>query len=217
MNRIFTGILLLLLSLHLRAIPFFPCDSVQVFTVNVNQNTQKLELLMWNQSHMGFNGPQMSGVLNANPYLTLSTQPAVNSYLNPVTTNNGQTGFAIFISAFTPASIVPTGTVFTGTVTLYNPNDLSVSCDYNISFTYGTGPVGIASLVFPEALQAHPNPATEVITLGENETQPHQWKIFDSYGKLVLTSTESRIDISGLPSGIYIFRDEERVGKFMKL
>lgn len=219
MKKLFSGILLLCTSFALHAIPFFPCDSVIISSVNPNNIMNRIEVMTWNTSHVGFNSPEMTGTLVANPYITIGTNPGTSAFLDVVNgPNNGFTGFALYTSNFAASASVPSGTVFTGTVTLYNPNDLSVSCDYPISFTYGTGPVGIASFLSVMNTPAYPNPANETIVLGENTAdQKGEWLIFDQLGNLVLTSASSRIDIAALPSGMYFFRNEERIGKFVKL
>lgn len=220
MKRILTGIFLLILAFHSKAaIPFFPCDSVIVSSLNPNETMQRIEILMMNYSISTFNTPHMSGVLVANPYITIGSIPGQSAVLDYFGgPNGGITGFALNCTSFAAASAVPTGTVFTGTITLYNPNDLSASCDYPVSFTYGTGPVGIATFSTFEPLPAYPNPATDFILLGENTVSSNtNWLIYDCLGNLVMSSNSNRIDLSGLAAGTYFFRDEEKTGKFVKM
>lgn len=218
MKRIFAGIIFLFFATQAKAvIPFFPCDSVLVFSVNANYGMQRIEVLLYNTSQSGFNGPQMTGVISSNPHITMSANPASNAFLDVYGgPNGGYTGFAITATLADP-STVPSGTVFSATVTLYNPNDLSVSCDYPVTFTYGTGPVGIQSHEPATTLSCSPNPATDFVVLGErsssNETT---YFIYDCLGNLVLTSATGRVNISQLPAGVYFFRDEKRYGKFVK-
>jgi hypothetical protein len=219
MKNFLAGCMLLLTSFQLKAIPNFPCDSIRVDSVVVNQPSQYLQVYMFNISTQTFTTPHLHGILAANSYITLSTQDAISSLFDRFNgPNGGVTQFHVN-GTIPAASSVPTGTVFTGTVTLTNPSNSAVTCDYVISFTYGTGPVGIENFS-AENFQLHcfPNPATNEILLGENSLNENNiFFIYDCEGKLMLTTPSNQINISDFPAGIYFFREEEKAGKFIKL
>lgn len=218
MKTFFSGCLLLLAALQLKAVPVFPCDSIRVDSVVVNQPSQYLQVYMFNTSTQTFTTPHLHGTLVANPYITLSSQDAISAFFDRFGgPNGGVTQFHVN-GTIPVASSVPTGTVFTGTVTLTDPNNPTAYCDYPISFTYGTGPVGIqAFLATNFQLHCFPNPATDEIFLGENALNNHQFFIYDAQGNLIFTSTSNRIYIADFAPGIYFFREEEKVGRFVKL
>ena len=53
-------------------------------------------------------------------------------------------------------------------------------------------------------MTVYPNPATDYIMV--NAQNPVSVDIFDMTGRLVLTSTESKIDVRNLETGVYFVR-----------
>ena len=210
---------ILFFSFSLFASPNFPCDSIRVDSVVVNQPAGYLQVYMFNTSQQTFTMAHLNGTLAANMYITLSSQYAIatlfDRYGGP---NGGATQF--HVNGTIPlASSVPTGTVFTGTVTLTDPNNANVNCPYPISFTYGTGPVGIENYDAKDfKLNCFPNPATTEIFLEENKLSVNKtFLIYDCTGKIILQSNSNRINISDFSPGVYFFSDEKQLGKFVKL
>jgi len=219
MKTFFFGCALLLASFQLHAVPLWPCDSIRVDSVVVNQPSQYIQVYMFNTCTQTFTTPHLHGILVANSYITLSTQDAISALFDRFGgPNGGVTQFHVN-GTIPVASSVPTGTVFSGTVTLTDPNNSNVNCDYPISFTYGTGPVGIQNFIAANfQLSCFPNPATNEIFLGENSLNENRtFLLYDAQGNLILTTPSNRINIADLPAGIYFFRDEEKVGRFVKL
>ena len=64
-------------------------------------------------------------------------------------------------------------------------------------------------------LWCYPNPATDYIYL--NRTTNDAAHIYDINGRLVKTSTDTKIDITVLSNGIYILRINELSVKFIKV
>ncbi len=219
MKTFFSGCILFLFALQLNAAPNFPCDSIHVDSVAVNQPMQYIQVYLFNLSQQTFVTPHLNGVLAANAYITLSTQDAISAFFDRWNGPNG--GITQFhVNGTIPlASSVPTGTIFTGTVTLTDPNNPTALCPFPISFTYGTGPVGIETFIAENfQLKCFPNPATNEIFIGENAvTENRNIQIYNSEGKLLLTSHSNQINISDFPAGIYFFREEEKMGRFVKL
>ena len=74
-------------------------------------------------------------------------------------------------------------------------------------------PVGIDGIESP-AVSLYPNPADQYIVI---ESQPNAAaSIYDACGRLVLQTTGTRIDISTLPSGLYLLRCGAATRKFIK-
>jgi hypothetical protein len=69
-----------------------------------------------------------------------------------------------------------------------------------------------------EALSIYPNPAREEITIDVNGAA--EFVVYDVYGKMVITTGNKNINISGLAPGVYIvegeLREWKRYGRFLK-
>lgn len=113
------------------------CDSLQIDSVQVQGNM--LSIYFSNASQHGIVYPILIVTLNPNPHLTVSSNAAISSYLDIAGgANNGVTQFLPTLTQTTPANLVPLNTVFTGTASMYDPNDSSFFCAFQFSFTYGT-------------------------------------------------------------------------------
>ncbi|MFM8490468.1 MAG: LamG-like jellyroll fold domain-containing protein [Candidatus Methylopumilus sp.] len=93
-----------------------------------------------------------------------------------------------------------------------------------ITALYNAGTVGLTDLHQPISFSVYPNPAQNIINLKVNqEYLGLPVKLFDNYGKLVLTKiidqTNFSLDLINLANGIYLLRMEDNKGsnfKFVK-
>lgn len=113
------------------------CDSIRVDSIHVTSNW--MSVFLYNETQNFIVYPGMIVVLNANPYLSMSSAMSIATYLDVAGgSNGGVTEFIPNWNVFTPANLVPLNTVFTGTAYLSDPNNSSFSCAFPIQFTYGT-------------------------------------------------------------------------------
>lgn len=185
------------------------CDSLTLTNTYVDTQGQTVSFDFHYSGSYMMVYPVLSLVLNPNPYL--SGGNSVNSFINPASFNNGNTTLVVYCGNFTPASQVPLNTVFTGTLTITDPNDSNTVCVYAISFTYGTmltsGIVGMDQ--FP-GLQLFPNPASDLAVLetgGEALAVQPVLEITDLAGRkmhaVAVTSERTEIPLTELPAGVY--------------
>lgn len=181
------------------------CDSISVDSVYIDNNL--LVITVYNSSQHFIVYPYFTLSLTSNNYIQLNDSVLVLSYLSsPGDANNGfSTG--TYIANIAAANMVPLNTLFTGLLTITNPNDSTFSCSFPFSFLYGTMPTLINENSFSN-YSIFPNPATESITISRSTwNQKNNYSIFDQFGKLVasgvLINNQNKIDVSQIEAGIY--------------
>lgn len=131
------------------------CDSISIDSVYIEGGV--LFLQVYNSSQHVVIYPFFTTILDTNPYIQLDDTTTVPSFLSiPGDGNNGYTTAAYF-GTIEPAASVPLNTVFTGTLTITDPNDATFSCSQPFSFTYGDF-FTAAKEPDAELLQIFPNP-----------------------------------------------------------
>ncbi|MBL0340065.1 MAG: T9SS type A sorting domain-containing protein [Bacteroidetes bacterium] len=135
MKRTITILIAVLLLSSVNSNSQTNCDSISVDTAYVD--AFGFYLTAYNSSPHFIVYPFLSVLLDANPYITLTTTPTITSFLSiPGDANNGYTD--VFFTATVPAaSAVPQSTLFTGILTITDPNDSTFTCSKPISFLYG--------------------------------------------------------------------------------
>lgn len=206
----YTFLLLLLCSMfvkHSRAQNVF-CDSIMVDSVYIDNNM--LHLTVYNQSQHFIVYPFFNVQLNPNSYIALTDSTLVLSFLSvPGDANNGYST-ANYQANIMAASLVPLNTLFTGTITITDPNDSTFSCTYPYSFLYGTMATSLNEKTNTIAT-IFPNPAVNLIHIKlQNFNKNNHYYIFDLIGNCIITGIvdkgDESIDISMLEDGVYTLR-----------
>ncbi len=76
-------------------------------------------------------------------------------------------------------------------------------------------PTGIKDAASDQLISIYPNPVTDVLFLNTKIANQHV-SIYNHLGKKVMETTENKIDVSQLSSGIYILKSEGATLKFVK-
>lgn len=192
------------------------CDSLQVDSVHVQSGY--LSIYFSNASQHSIVYPLLVVTLSPNPYLTVSGNPAISSFLDVAGGfNNGVTEFLPTLTQTTPANLVPLNTLFVGTASMYDPNDSSFFCLFQFSFTYGTltGNAIDEGDTQLNSMSVYPNPATDRInvSLSGDVVQNASITITNALGEIVFAesnfmnnnnSVGELINIEKFAPGIYV-------------
>lgn len=207
-NKITSCIIFLLLISGISRGQGALCDSITIDSVYIDNNM--LHLTVYNSSQHFIAYPFFTVDLNTNSYITLTDSVTVLSYLSiPGDANNGYST-ASYSGNIAAANLVPINTVFSGTLTITDPNDSTFNCSYPFSFLYGTMATSLMVKNLTSAF-IYPNPATNSIQIYSNKMNINQrFAIFNQLGIEVKSGNIQKevegIDISDLASGIYFLR-----------
>lgn len=177
------------------------CDSMNVDTAYVDANMLYVEV--YNSSTHFIAYPFFTATLDANPYIVMSDTLMIPTFLSvPGDGSNGYTS-GTFNGTIPEESTVPLNTLFTGTLTINDPNDKSFECSYPFSFTYGTLNTSVNELS-TSLLQIFPNPASGEFTLSLT-TDDAEISITDMLGKEVINTrtTQKTVSLHLENNGVY--------------
>ncbi len=181
------------------------CDSITVDSVYVNLNT--LNITVYNSSQLFIAYPFFTVHLDTNNYIQLNDSVTVLSYLSVIGDANNGYSNAAYSGNLIPDNLVPLNTVFTGTITITDPNDSTFNCVYPFSFLYGTNVTGVYSYDI-QNIRIYPNPANDFFNIYIDEINYNSdYFISDHTGRNIASgkfnSTINSIDLTGIESGIY--------------
>ncbi len=204
--KVFTWILFFVLVFtgpHAKA--QMTCDSIDLDTIYVSG--QSIQLTVYNSSHRFIVYPFFTLHLDDNPYIQLEDSLTVPSFLSVVGDfNNGYTSAGFHQLTIAPSQDIPLNTLFTGTLTITDPNDSTFYCSKLFSFTYGE----MLTSVFSPAktvLEVYPNPSVGLCIV-EIPSIPADLFVVDEQGRLVMhkTMTELVSQIQLEHKGLYFIR-----------
>lgn len=177
------------------------CDSISVDTAYVDANMLYVEVYNSNTHFIAY--PFFTAILDANPYIVMSDTLMIPTFLSvPGDGSNGYTQGS-FNGTIAQEATVPLNTVFTGILTINDPNDKSFDCSYPFSFTYGTLNTSVNELS-TSLLQIFPNPASGEFTLSLT-TDYAEISITDMLGKEVINTqtTQKTMKLHLENNGVY--------------
>jgi hypothetical protein len=181
------------------------CDSINIDSVYIDNNL--LVVTVYNSSQHFIVYPYFTISLFNNSDIQINDSILVLSYLSrPGDANNGYTS-GTYIANIAAANTVPLNTLFTGILTIADPNDSTFSCSFPFSFLYGTMPTFINEIKAYK-YEIFPNPAAETITISAIQIKEgSSYTIIDQFGKIVanglLNNNQNTIDISQIANGMY--------------
>lgn len=178
------------------------CDSMFVDTVYVDQ--QSLQLTVYNSSQHFIVYPFFSVSLDQNPYIQLGDTLIVPSFLSITSDINGGYTPAFFHNAtIAPAASIPFQTLFTGTLTIRDPNDSTFSCSQPFSFLFGEM-ITSSTNAYDEKFQFFPNPTNGKLYISL-PVEHAELIITDSQGKRILhqTVTERAVTLDLQDYGVF--------------
>lgn len=178
------------------------CDSMNVDTAYVDANILSIEV--YNSSTHFIAYPFFAAILDANPYIVMSDTVMIPTFLSvPGDGNNGYTA-GTFNGTIAQEATVPVNTLFTGTLTINDPNDKSFECSYPFSFSYGTLNTSVNELS-TSLQQIFPNPASGEFTVSLT-TDYAEISITDMLGKEVINTqtTQKTMKLHLENNGAYI-------------
>jgi hypothetical protein len=133
------------------------CDSIGIDTVFVESNF--LHITVYNSSQHFIAYPFFTAVLSSNPYITIIDTLAIPTFLSiPGDGNDGYTTATYTNVSIAPAGTVPQNTLFTGTLSIQDPNDPAFLCIKPFDFLYGEMVTSV-SAPHNEILKLYPNPS----------------------------------------------------------
>ncbi len=211
MKRIITILTAVLLLFTAKTNAQTICDSISIDSVFVDANFFNISVYNSSQHFIAY--PYFTAVINDNPYITLNDSLTIPTFLSiPGDGNNGYTT-AIYIDVnIAPASTVPSNTLFTGTLTIQDPNDSTFSCSKPFSFRYGDMLTSVNELQ-EDMLKIYPNPTSGLFTvsLATELDEIISIRLYNNSGQLVkqLNNANSKnhsIDVNDLSRGVYIIQ-----------
>ena len=187
------------------------CDSISIDTVFVDANFFNISVYNSSQHFIAY--PYFTAVMADNPYITLNDSLTIPTFLSiPGDGNNGYTS-AVYIDVnIAPASTVPSNTLFTGTLTIQDPNDSTFSCSKAFSFRYGDMLTSLNELQ-EDMLKIYPNPTSGLFTvsLATENANIESIRLYNISGQLVkqlnnVNSNNSSFNVNELSQGVYIIQ-----------
>lgn len=184
------------------------CDSIVVDSVYIDNNM--LHLTVYNSSQHFIVYPYFTVDLNTNSYITLSDSITVLSFLSIAGDANNGFSTAGYLGTITASNLVPLNSVFSGTLTITDPNDSTFTCSYPFSFLYGSMTTSLLNKNL-RPIQIYPNPSSNSIKIYSTALEVNQqYEIINQLGVEVLSgkiqSDIESIDMSELATGIYYLR-----------
>ncbi|KAB5344979.1 T9SS type A sorting domain-containing protein [Bacteroides salyersiae] len=92
-----------------------------------------------------------------------------------------------------------------------NTNDVLISDDFVLS-----KPTGVSGQENKNLISVYPNPVLDVITIAGVEDGSIDAKLFDNMGRLLLCSSQAKMDLSSLSAGIYFLHVNGEIIKVIK-
>ena len=179
------------------------CDSIAIDTVFVESNF--LHITVYNSSQHFIVYPFFTAVLTSNPYITIIDTLVIPSFLSiPGDWNDGYTTATYTNITIAPAGTVPQNTLFTGTLTIQDPNDSAFLCSESFSFLYGDMMTSVNE-PHTDILKLYPNPSdgkfTVVLTTDNAEIT-----VTDQIGRQVIKKeiNQKTTNIELEEPGVYI-------------
>lgn len=190
------------------------CDSISIDTIYLDANS--LTMTVYNSSNHFIVYPIFTVDLTPNPYITLPNNVMIPSFLSvPSDANNGYTDAYFWGATIASPTTVPLNTLFTGTLTIQDPNDSTFTCSKSFSFLYGNMVTSVKELE-AEMQYVYPNPSKGQVTV-LTPTDKAQISVVNLLGQEVLNinAMQSRTDLQLDEEGIYIIyiRTEQGITK----
>jgi len=184
------------------------CDSISVDTAYMDINM--LQLQVYNSSQHFIVYPYFIVILNTNPYILLNDTFYVPSFLSvPGDANLGYTS-ASYLGTVTPPASIPFNTVFTGTLTINDPNDSTFTCSKPFSFTYGTLNTSVNELN-TSLLKIYPNPSSRFFTIFFPQDD-FEITVTNMIGKQIIKTRQTTTNLQVEESGVYIVSVKTKQG-----
>ena len=190
------------------------CDSITIDYAVLTTNT--IDIQVYNSSGYFFVYPIFTVSLDANPFVSLNETIYYPTFLSIASDgNNGYTSSS-FLANVTPETAVPVNTLFTGTLTITDPNDGSFICTIPFSFTYGLMLTNGVNELNETNIQLFPNPVKTDLNFTEDKgfsKEDAQINIFSMTGELIHSEEfRAQINLEKLKSGIYLVKIESKNG-----
>lgn len=211
MKRIITILTAVLLLFTAKTNAQTICDSISIDTVFVDANF--LNISVYNSSQHFIAYPFFTAILTANPYITMNDTLTIPTFLSvPGDGNNGYTTATYTNVTIAPASTVPLNTIFTGTLTIRDPNDSTFSCSKAFSFLYGDMLTSVNEHQ-EDRLKIYPNPTNGLFTVSI-ATENALISITDPLGRLIIKRElkDKSTNIELEENGVYIINVKTNQG-----
>jgi hypothetical protein len=192
---------------------FGQCSDLSIDTMYFDTASQEIRGDILNEGSWYVIYPFIKISIDSNMNLSASNQ-IDQSYLDTAEGwNNGITAFFFTSKLLVPFSSIPENTVFTGTITITDPNDTSSFCVLPFQWQMKTGSLMASVNKLESNFKIYPNPLTGShlnISLGGH--QIGRVAVYSLEGALLVEEegltlkNEYKINMSTLETGMYIIR-----------
>ena len=192
------------------------CAAISIDTLYLESNQNYIRGSVVNEGDWYIIYPYFKLALDPNGFV-FSDSHSVPSYLDHANgTNNGVTDFGVEATLLVPYDSIPENTALSGTLTIEDPNDSTVTCTIPFDWTVKPGGQTVSSNLTKHSaadIAIFPNPISSgTLRVESAETKVDKAELVDLDGRAVYLDNdlsskgEFNIDMDGFAPGLYFLR-----------